>query len=130
MYALPSVQDTVGKAWFPIAAWVQAMGEKVVSAVEGLEKRGLPVKLHFWKCLEGLVPLDLEEVTQYMSSTTVTMPMIVTRAKHLKTQRLWEQHLCHPENDPVDPSRKTLAERAGCEQCLLSKMHISFKVYN
>ena len=130
VYALPSVHDTVKKAWFLIAAWVQVMGEKAVSAVEGLERRWLPVKFHFSKCLEGLIPPDFEEVKQYMSSTTVTMPMISKRAKHLKTQRLWEQHMCHPENHLVDPNRKTLAEWARCEQCLLSKTHISFKVYN
>ena len=29
----------------------------------------------------------------------------------------------------VDPSCKTLAERARCEQCLLSKSHVPFKTY-
>ena len=106
------------------------MGEKAVSAVEGLERRGLPVKLHFWKCLECLIPLDLEDVTRYMSSTTLTVPMFSMMATHLKTQRLWEQHLCNPEHDLVDPSRKTLAQQARCEQCLLFKTHISFKVYD
>ena len=106
------------------------MGEKAASIVDGLEKRGLLVKLHFWKCLEGLIPQDLEEVTRYMSSTTMAMPMISKRAKHLTSQFLWEQHLCHPDNVLVDPSRKTLAERARCEHCLLSKTHIDFKVYN
>ena len=85
-----SLRDTVRKAWFPIAAWVQAMGEKVVSVVDSLEKRALPVKLHFSKCLEALIPPNPEHVTQYMSSTTVTTPMISKRAKHLKVHRVWE----------------------------------------
>ena len=46
MFAL---HDTVKKAWFVIAAWVQVMGDKAVAAVDGLERRGLLVKLHFWK---------------------------------------------------------------------------------
>ena len=48
------------------------MGDKAVAAVDGLEKRGLPVKLHFWKCIEGLIPPDLEEVTQCMGFNSVT----------------------------------------------------------
>ena len=127
---LSALQDTVRKAWFPIAAWVQVMGDKAVAAVDGLEKRGLPVKLHFWKCIEGLIPPDLEEVTQYMGSNNVSLPMITKKAKQLKAARLWEHHLCHPDNDLVDPSRKTLAERARCEQSLLSKTHVTFKTYN
>ena len=75
------------------------------------------MKLYFEKCPKGLIPQDLEEVSQCMSSTTVTMPMISKRAKHLKIQRLWEQHMWHPDNDLVDPYRKALAERARCEQC-------------
>ena len=118
MFAL---QDTVRKAWFPIAAWVQVMGDKAVAAVDGLEKRGLPVKLHFWECIEGLIPPDLEEVTQYMGSSNVSLPMITKKAKQLKAARLWEHHLCHPDNDLVHPSCKTLAERARCEQSLMSK---------
>ena len=104
------------------------MGDKAVLAVDGLERRGLLVKLHFWKCLEGLIPPDLEEVTQFIGTTTVTTPMISKRAKQLKVQCVWEQHLCHPENDLVDSSRKTPAERARFEQCPLSKAHISFKI--
>ena len=46
-----ALQDTVRKAWFLITALVQVMGYKTVAAVDGLEKRGLPVKLHFWKCM-------------------------------------------------------------------------------
>ena len=113
MFAL---QDTVKKAWFPIAAWVQVMGGKAVAAVDGLERRVLPVKLHFWKCLEGLIPPDVEEVTQYMASSNVSLPMITKRAKQLKAAGLWEHHLCQPDNDLVDPSCKTLAQRARCEQ--------------
>ena len=124
------MQDTVRKAWFPIAAWVQVMGDKAAAAVDGSEKRGLPVKLHFPKCMEGLIPPDLEEVTQYMGSSNVSLPMIAKKAKQLKAARLWEHHLCHPDNDLVDPSRKTLAERARCEQNLLSKTHVTFKTYN
>ena len=105
------------------------MGDKAVAAVDGYEKRGLPVKLHFWKCIEGLIPPDLEEVTQYMGSSNVSLPMITKKAKQLKAARLWEHHLCHPDNDLVDPSRKTLAERARCEQSLLSKTHVTFKTY-
>ena len=127
---LSALQDTVRKDWFPIAAWVQVMGDKAVVAVHGLEKRGLPVKLHFWKCIEGLIPPDLEEVTQYMGSSIVSLQMITKKAKQLKAARLWEHHLCHPDNDLVDPGRKTLAERARCEQSLLSKTHVTFKTYN
>ena len=127
---LSALQDTVRKAWFPIAAWVQVMGDNAVAAVDGLEKRGLPVKLHFWKCIEGLIPPDLEEVTQYMGSSNVSLPMFTKKAKQLKAARLWEHHLCHPDNHLVDPSRKTLAERARCEQSLLSKTHVTFKTYN
>ena len=61
---LSALQDTVRKAWYPIAAWVQVIGDKALAAVDGLEKHGLPVKLHFWKCIEGLIPPDLEELTQ------------------------------------------------------------------
>ena len=126
MFAL---QDAVRKAWFPIAAWVQVMGDKAVGAVDGLERRGLPVKSHFGKCIKRLIPTDLEEVTQYMGSSNVSLPMITKKAKQLKAARLWEHHLCHPDNDLVEPSRKTLAERARCEQCLLSKSHVTFKTY-
>ena len=124
---LSALQDTVRKAWFPIAAWVQVMGDKAVAAVDGLEKPGPPVKLHFWKCIEGLIPSNLEEVTQYMGSSNVSLPMITKKAKQVKAARLWEHHLCHPGNDLVDPSRKPLAERARCEQSLLSKTHVTFK---
>ena len=127
---MSALQDTVRKAWFPIAAWVQVMGDKAVAAVDGLEKRGLPVNLHFWKCIEGLIPPDLKEVTQYMGSSNVSLPMITKKAKQLKAARLWEHHRCHPDNDLVDPSRKTLAERTPCEQGLLSKSHVTFKTYN
>ena len=98
-------------------------------ALDGLERRGLPVKLHFWNCLAGLVPPDLEEVTQYLGSSNVSLPMITKKAKQLKAPRLWEHHLCHLDNHLVDPSRKTLAERARCAQCLLSKSHVTFKTY-
>ena len=104
-------------------------GDKAVAAVDGLERRGLPVKLHFWKCLEGLIPPDLEEVTQYMGSSNVSLPMITKEAKQLKASRLCEHHLCHPDNDLVDSRRKTLAEWARCEQCLLTKSHVTFKTY-
>ena len=124
-----AVQGTVRKAWFPIAAWVQVMGGKALAAVDGLERRGLPVKLHFWKCIEGLIPPDLEEVTQYMGSINVSLPMITKKAKQLKAARRWEHHLCQLDNDLVDPRRKTLAERARCEQCLLSQSHVTFKTY-
>ena len=127
---LSALLDTVRKAWFPIAAWVQVMGDKAVAAVDGLEKRGLPVKLHVWKCIEAPIPPDLEEVTQYMGSSNVSLPMITKRAKQLNAARLWEHHLCHPDNDLDDPSRKTLAERARCEHSLLSKTHVTFKAYN
>ena len=73
---LSAVQDTVRKDRFPIAACVQVMGDKAVAAVDGLEKIGLPVKLHFWKCIEGLIPPYLEELTQYMGSSNVSLPMI------------------------------------------------------
>ena len=69
-------------------------------------------------------------MAQYQSSTTVTTWMISKRAKHLKVQRPWEHRLCGPNNDFVYRSRKTLAERARCEHCVLSKTHISFKVYS
>ena len=101
-----------------------------MAAVDGLEKRGLSVKLHFWKCIEGLIPRDLEEVTQHMGSSNVSLPMILKKAKQLKAARLWEHHLYQPDNDLVYPSRKTLAERARCEQSLLSKTHLPFKTYN
>ena len=127
---LSALQDTARKAWFPIAALVHVMGDKAVAAVDGLEKRGLPVKLHFWKCIEGLIPPDLEELTQYMGSSNVSLPMITKKAKQPKAARLWEHHLCHPDDDLVDPSRKTLAERARCEQSLFSKTHVTFKTYN
>ena len=127
---LSALQDIVRKAWFPIAARVQVMGDKAVAAVDGLEKRGLPVKLHFWKCIEGLIPPDLEEFTQYMGSSNVSLPMITKKAKQLKGARLWEHHLCHPDNDLVDPSRKTLEEWASCEQSLLSKTDVTFKTYD
>ena len=78
---LSAPQDTVRKAWFPIAAWVQVMGHKAVAAVDGLEKRRMPVKLHFWKRIEGLIPPDLEEVTQYMGSSNVSLPMITKKGK-------------------------------------------------
>ena len=39
------------------------MCKKAVSVVDGPERHGLPVKLHFWKLLEGLILPDLEEVT-------------------------------------------------------------------
>ena len=80
-------------------------GETGLSAADGLEKRGLPVKLHFWTCLEGLIPLDLQEATQDMSSTTMTIPVSSKRAKTLNVQRLREHRLCRPENDLVDPYR-------------------------
>ena len=66
-----------------------------------------------------------------MSSSIVTMLMISKGAKHLSVQHgaVWEQHLCHLENDLVDPSRITHAERARCDERLLSKTHINFKVY-
>ena len=101
-----------------------------MAAVDGLEKRGLPVKMHFWECIEGLIPPHLEDVTQYMGLSNVSLPMITKKAKQLRAARQWEHHLCHPNNDPVDPSRKTLAERARCEQSLLSKTHVTFKTYN
>ena len=81
---LCALQGTVRQAWFLIAAWVQVMGDKAVAAVDGLEKCGLPVKLHFWKCIEGLIPPDLEEVTQYMGSNNVSLPMITKKAKQPK----------------------------------------------
>ena len=124
-----AVQDTVRKARFPIAAWVQLMGDKAVVVVHGLERRGQSAKLHFWKRLEGLIPPNLEEVTQYMCFSNVSLPMIKKKAKQLKAARLWEHHLCHPDNDLVDPSRKTLAQRARFEQCVLSKSHVTFKTY-
>ena len=127
--AMCALQDTVRKAWFPNAAWVHVMGDKAVAVVDGLERRGLPVKLHFWKCLEGLIPPDLEEVTHYMGSSNVSLTMITKKAKQLKAARLCEHHLCHLDNDLVDPSCKTLAERARCEQCLFSKSHVTFKTY-
>ena len=126
MFAL---QDTVRKAWFPICALSQVMGDKAVAAIDGLERRGLPKKLHFWKCIQGLIPTDLEEVTQYMGSRNVSLPVITKKAKQLKVARLWEHHLCHPDNDLGHPSRKTLAERARGEQSLLSKSHVTFKTY-
>ena len=43
-----------------------------------------------------------------MGSSNVSLPIITKKAKHLKDARLWEHHLCHPDNDLVDPSRKTL----------------------
>ena len=64
-----------------------------------------------------------------MGFSNVSLPMITKKAKQLKAARLWEHHLCHPDNDLVDRSRKTLAERARCEQCLLSKSHVTFKTY-
>ena len=124
MFAL---HDNVRKAWLPSAAWVQVMRDKAVAAVDGLGSRGLRVKLHFWKCIEGLIPPDLEEVTQYMGSNTVSLPMITQKAKQLKAARLWEHHLCHLDNDLVDPTRKTLAQRVRCEQSLSSKSHVTFK---
>ena len=127
---LSALQDNVRKAWFPVANRVQVTGDKAVAAVDGLEKRGLPVKLHSWTCIDGLIPSDLEEVTKYMGSSNVSLPMITKKAKQLKAARLWEHHLCHRDNDLVDPSRKTLAERARCEQSLLLKTHVTFKTYN
>ena len=118
---LSAPQDTVRKAWFPTAAWVQVMGDKAVAAVDGLENRGLPVKLHLWKCIEGLIPPDLEEVTQYMGSSNVSLPMITKKAKQPKAARLWEHHLCHPDNDLVDPIAKRLQNgpalnRVSCQR--------------
>ena len=57
------------------------MGDKAVAAVDPLERHGLRVKLHFWKCIEGLIPLDLEEVTQYMGSSNVSLPIITKKGK-------------------------------------------------
>ena len=79
--------------------------------------------------MEGLIPPDLEEVTRYMVSSNVSLPMITTKAKQLKAARPWEHHLCHPDNHLVGPSRKTLAERGRCEQCLLLKSPVTFKTY-
>ena len=62
MFAL---QDAVRKAWFPIAAWVQVMEDKAVVAFDRLERRGLPIKLHFWKCLEGLIPQQCVTANDY-----------------------------------------------------------------
>ena len=92
---LSALHDTVRKAWFPIAAWVQVMGDKAMAVVNRLEKRGLPVKLHFWKCIEGLIPPDLEEVTQYMGSSNMSLLMVTKKAKQLNAARVWEHHLCH-----------------------------------
>ena len=64
-----------------------------------------------------------------MGSRNASLPMITKKAKQLKAARLWEHHLCHPDNHLVDPSCKTLAARARCEQCLLSKSHVTFKTY-
>ena len=63
------------------------------------------MKLHFWKCLEGLIATDFGEVAQYIGTTTVTMPMISKTAKHLKIHHVWEQHVCHLDNDSVGLSR-------------------------
>ena len=109
------------------------MGDKAVLAVNELERRGLPVKLHFWKCLEDHPPPpppDIQDVTQYMGSTGVTLPMISKRAKQLKVKSVWVQHLCHPENHLVERSPRTLVERARCGQCVRSNPHITFKAYN
>ena len=43
-----------------------------------------------------------------MGFSNVSLPMITQKAKQLKAARLWEHHLCHPDNDLVDPSRKRL----------------------
>ena len=56
--------------------------------------------------------------------------MITKKARQLKAARLWQHHLYHPDNDLVDPSRKTLVERACCEESLLLKIHITFNTYN
>ena len=46
------------------------MGDKVVAAVDGLEKHGSPIKLHFWKCIEGLIPPDLDLTAAIRSDPT------------------------------------------------------------
>ena len=79
--------------------------------------------------MEGLIPPDLEEVTQYMVSSNVSLPMITKKAKQMKAARLWKHHLCHPVNHLLEASRKTLAEWGRCEQCLLLKSHVTFKTY-
>ena len=65
-----------------------------------------------------------------MGSSNVSLPMITKKAKQLKAAHLSEHQLCLPDNDLVDPSRKTLAERALREQSLLSKTHVTLKTYN
>ena len=110
MYSLFAWHDNVTKAWFAFAAWIHAVGEKDVSAVDGMERHRLPIKRHFSRILKGVSPPDLEQVMQYIPSTTVTMLMTSNRAKQLKVQHLSEQHQCHLENDLADPSCKSLAE--------------------
>ena len=61
--------------------WVDA-----VSGVHGFEKRGTQVKLHFWKCLEGMILSNWGEVTQRMGSAQVSLPMITKEGKKLKSQ--------------------------------------------
>ena len=50
-----------------------------------------------------------------MGTTTLTVPPISKRAKHLEVQYLWAQLVCHLDNDLVDPTRKLSAERARYE---------------
>ena len=56
------------------------------------------------------------------------MLMVSNGVKQPKVQHLWEQHLCDPKNDLLDPNLKRLAEQERCEQFLSSTSHITFKV--
>ena len=95
--------------------------------MNSLERTGLEPKLHYRKCIEGIFPPDLEQLTQAVKVSQSALQQISKHSKRMKRDRVREMHLLRPNNDLVDQMRKNMGEHSRCEIVLISRSGLVLK---
>ena len=77
---------------------VKFIGQPIVDAVYGMEKRDVEPALGVFKECEGLMPDRLSSIVLYMSGIKSTVSKGIKReVKLARVEQLWGWHVLHPD---------------------------------
>ena len=79
-----SLQASVARQWGPLAKLVRTCGRDAFTAVDGLEKRGVPLELGTFKDCEGLTPHFLKGACTYLNNPKCSLVRFKAMCKQYK----------------------------------------------
>ena len=101
MFFLPvscCLKVTVAKRWARLGKLVKFIGQPIVDAVFGMQKRDVEPALGVFKEWEGLMRDRLSSIVLYMSGTKSTVSKgIKCEGKLARVEQLWGWHVLHPD---------------------------------